>query len=340
MPTATDTWLADLLGVGALEEGATLKVRGLELAVRDGIPRVASLVTQAQADTAEMFGFKWSQQDTYASEPYLAKTRAWMVERYGDPAEWPWLAEHGERPLLVDAGCGAGVAGLELFAPILDRVRYLGVDLTDAVDVARQRFAARGAPGAFLQADLLNLPLEPGCADLIFSEGVLHHTDSTQAALRALVDILAPGGRLLFYVYRRKALIREFTDDAIREQLQSLTPAEAWQALEPLTKLGIALGELGVEVEVPEDIELLGIPAGTLDLQRLFYWHLFKAYYDPEMTFGEMHHINYDWYAPRIAHRHTPDEVRGWCEDAGLAVEDVHVHLAGITVRARRRDPN
>jgi SAM-dependent methyltransferase len=337
MPTAADSWLAELLGTGALAEGATWTTRGREMTVRDGIPRVRALVTEAQADTAEAFGFKWSQQDTYARDEYLDLTRNWMVERYGDPAEWDWLDDHGPRPLLIDAGCGAGVAGLELFEPVLDRLRYLGVDLTDAVDVARERFARRGAPGAFLQADLADLPLAPGSADLIFSEGVLHHTDSTEASLRALAEKLRPGGRFLFYVYRRKALIREFTDDAIREQLQRMTPPEAWKALEPLTKLGIALGELGVQVEVPEDVELLGIPAGTIDLQRLFYWHLFKAYYSPDMTFGEMHHINYDWYAPRIAHRHTPEEVQSWCEAAGLEVEDINLHLAGITVRARRR---
>ncbi len=310
--------------------------RSEEIVVRDGIPRVRAVVSEEQSGTAEMFGFKWEQEDTFASDTYLAKTRSWMVERYGEPAEWPWLAEHGERPVLLDAGCGAGVAGLDLFLGILDRVRYVGVDLTAAVDVARRRFAERGAPGAFLQADLTDLPISRGSVDLIFSEGVLHHTDSTEGALRALVPLLRPGGRILFYVYRRKSLIREFTDDAIREQLQAMSPEEAWRALEPLTRLGIALGELGVEVDVPEDVDLLGIPAGPIDLQRLFYWHIFKAYHDPEMSFGEMHHINYDWYAPRNAHRQTPEEVRAWCEQAGLEVEDMHVHLAGITTRARR----
>jgi SAM-dependent methyltransferase len=336
MGVATEDWLAELLGQQRLDEGAAFTVRGREVVVRDGIPRVGAAVSDGQADTARSFGFKWEQGETFASPTYLAKTRAWMVERYGEPAEWDWLAEHGDRPLLLDAGCGAGVAALDLFAPILDRVRYLGADLTDAVDVARRRFAERGAPGAFLQGDITDLPLEPGSVDVIFSEGVLHHTDSTEGSLRALAELLAPGGRILFYVYRRKSLIREFTDDAIRAQLQELPPEEAWRALEPLTKLGIALGELGVEVDVPEDVEVLGIPAGRIDLQRLFYWHIFKAYHDPEMSFGEMQHINYDWYAPRLAHRQTPEEVSRWCEDAGLEVEHLGVHLAGITVRARR----
>jgi hypothetical protein len=50
-----------------------------------------------------------------------------------------------------------------------------------------------------------------------------------------------------------------------------------------------------------------------------------------------MHHINFDWYAPRHAHRQTEEEVRRWCAEAGLEVEREDVHLAGITVVARKR---
>ena len=65
--------------------------------------------------------------------------------------------------------------------------------------------------------------------------------------------------------------------------------------------------------------------------------YIFKAYYDPDMTFGEMHHINFDWYAPRNCHRQTEEQVRQWCDEAGLDVEDEHIHQSGITIRARKR---
>jgi len=337
MSTLIATWLADVLGVPALEEGAELTVRGQELVVRDGIPRARQVLSDDQAETSEMFGFKWTQEDTFTRPQALALMRGWLESRYGRVADAPWWSEYGERPLVLDAGCGAGVSGLEVFGPMGDRVRYLGVDLTPAVDVARQRFAEHGRDAAFLQADLTRLPLAPGSVDVIFSEGVLHHTDSTEGALKAVAPLLRAGGRILFYVYRRKSLIREFTDDAIRAQLQEMTPEQAWRALEPLTKLGIALGELGVEIDVPEDVDVLGIRAGKIDIQRLFYYDIFKAYYDPDMTFGEMHHINFDWYAPKNAFRQTEEEVRRWCDEAGLDVEHEHIHRSGITIVARRR---
>lgn len=337
MSTATDTWLADVLGVQQLDEGAALTVRGQELVVTDGIPRARQLISDDQADTREMFGFKWEQEDTFTRPQALELMRNWLEERYGRVADAPWWAEYGERPLVLDAGCGAGVSGRELFGPMGDRVRYLGADITPAVDVAKRRFAEIGMDAQFLQADLTNLPLQPGSVDVIFSEGVLHHTDSTEGALKAVAPLLRPGGRILFYVYRRKSLIREFTDDAIRAQLQEMTPQEAWQALEPLTKLGIALGELNVELDIPQDIDVLGMKAGKVDLQRWFYYDIAKAYYSPDMTFGEMHHINFDWYAPKNSHRQTEEQVRQWCDEAGLDVEDEHIHQSGITIRARKR---
>ena len=338
MDTVTNTWLAALLGVDRLEEGQTLRVRDQEVVVYDGIPRIGQHISADQAATREMFGFKWTQEDTFTRPEALEMMRGWLESRYGRVSEAPWWDEYGERPLVLDAGCGAGVSGLEVFGPLGDRIRYLGVDMTPAVEVARRRFRDAGLHNAeFVQADLRTLPLAPGSVDVIFSEGVLHHTDSTEGALKAIAPLLRPGGRILFYVYRRKSLIREFTDDAIREQLQHMTPEEAWKALEPLTKLGIALGELNVEVEIPDDIDLLGIKAGRVNLQRLFYYDIAKAYYDPDMTFGEMHHINFDWYAPKHAFRQSEEEVRRWCDEAGLDIEAEHVHRSGITITARRR---
>jgi hypothetical protein len=45
---------------------------------------------------------------------------------------------------------------------------------------------------------------------------------------------------------------------------------------------------------------------------------------------------NFDWYHPLHAHRHTPEEVRGWCVELGLQVERFDVVESGISVLARR----
>src|SRR5262249_54008224 len=116
-----------------------------------------------------------------------------------------------------------------------------------------------------------------------------------------------------------------------------MTPEDAWNALMPLTKLGEMLGDLDLEVDVPEAIDLLEIPAGKINLQRLFYWHVFKAFYNPDMTLDEENHYNFDWYYPRNAHRQSLMEVRSWCDAANMKIEREVEELAGITIRARKQ---
>jgi arsenite methyltransferase len=335
--TMSSEWLWPLLGVEPPAEGAEVAVRGRRYVLSGGILREQEVVSAAQGQTSEAFAFKWSKRNTFESPVVQERARDWLLERYGRIDSREFWADHSDRPLLVDAGCGAGYSALAVFEEILPMVRYLGVDVSDAVDVAAARFGERGLPGAFLQANVTALPLAESSVDVIFSEGVLHHTDSTRDALLSLARLLRAGGTMMFYVYRRKGPVREFTDDLIRERLAAMSPDEAWDAIVPLTRLGRALGELHTVVDVPEDVDLLGIPAGPIDIQRLFYWHVVKAYYVKGLDLDELAHINYDWFAPRNAHRQSPEEVRDWCAEAGLEIEREDIQDAGITIIARKR---
>jgi SAM-dependent methyltransferase len=332
----TPEWLYDYLGISEPQEGDEIDLVRQKFVLRNGILRNQLLLSATQSQTEETFGFKWKNLNSFDSEASLARMRSWLIERYGDISSAAWLSEHGENPILLDAGCGAGMSTLELLGPIIPRVRYLGIDVSAAIDVAADRFAERKLQGSFMQADISKPPLPSNSLDLIFSEGVLHHTDSTKESLLSLARLLKKGGRFLFYVYHRKGPLREFTDDHIRNQLQSMPPQQAWEAIEPLTKLGIKLGKLDVEVDITQSIDLLGIPAGRTSVQRLFYWHIAKAFYDPNLSFEEMNHINFDWYAPANASRHTPLEIQEWCKEGGLSIEQEVVENSGITIIAKK----
>lgn len=328
-------WFSQLLGLPpSVQEGERLSIRNVECCLSKGILRAATTMSEEQKQTEEVFGFKWHQRDTFESEASLQMMQTWSNERYREAKEW---FPPREQPYTVlDAGCGAAYTGLQYFRPILGRIRYLGADISAAVDVARPRMQEVGADAAFIQCDLTRLPISPGSLDAIFSEGVLHHTDSTRGAILSLAPLLKPGGLFMFYVYRRKGPIREFTDDYIREKMQSMTPEEGWKAMEPISKLGKLLGELDIEIDIPERIDLLDIDAGKINLQRLFYWHILKCFYRPDYTLDEMNHINFDWYAPKNAFRQSPEEVSHWCKEAGLNVLHERVEEAGITIVARK----
>lgn len=294
------------------------------------------ILSQSQKQTKEAFGFKWQKRDTFEGA-VTTNMRRWLMAKYGDVTKSEWIKEHGSAPVLLDAGCGAAMSGLALWEGGLDRINYIGVDISAAIDVAKKRFDEKKIKGSFIQCDLQTIPLPNESVDLIFSEGVLHHTDNTERALCSVVKHLKVNGRIMFYVYRKKGPIREFTDDHIRDKLQNISPEEGWREMQSLSKLGMLLGELDIEIDIPDDISVLDIPKGRLNLQRFFYWHVCKTFYRPEMTLDEMVHINYDWFAPKNAHRHTEQEVRKWCQDLNLTVEREIIEEAGITIIAQKK---
>jgi len=319
-------------------EGSLRSSAGGEYPILRGIPRFVDDRGDDQSQTSDSFGFKWEQRHTYESPKVLNWSRQWVLDRYGFGTLDEMRSFFAGQERILDAGCGGGFTTSLWIEPSWQddgSAEWIGVDISTAIDVARDRLA--GIDGLhFVQADVLNLPFREQAFTAVFSEGVLHHTPSTQAALASAASVLAEGGELLFYVYRRKGPIREYSDDFVREALSSLGPEDAWKALEPLTALGGALGELDVIVDVPEEIPLLGIPAGPQNLQRLVYWHFLKLYWNEDFSAEENNLVNFDWYHPRYAHRQTEEELREWCADLDLAIMHLDSQESGFTVRARK----
>jgi hypothetical protein len=140
----------------------------------------------------------------------------------------------------------------------------------------------------------------------------------------------------MFYVYRKKAPVREWVDDFIREKLKDLRNDEAWAMPVPLTKLGKIIGDFGIEIEVDENIDLLEIPRGKYDLQRFLYWFFIKMYYAKNLSLEEMNHINFDWYRPLNCYRFEPEEIEMWLHKLRLKKIRFVAEESGITVIAKK----
>jgi arsenite methyltransferase len=315
-------------------EGRLVAAGGAVYPVVGGIPR---FVGEDRSDqVASSFGFKWSRRESFGSPSMRSRMGGWIACKYGFETPAGMRSWFAGRERILDAGCGAGLTTSLWMEPGWSNgAEWVGIDVSSAIDVARERLAGCGRTH-FVQADVLRPPFPPASFDTVFAEGVLHHTPSTREAFDALVPLLRPGGELLVYVYRRKAPLREFADDHVRELVSGLPPDEAWEALKPLTRLAQSLAELKTEVEVVEDVPLLGIAAGRYDVQRLVYWNVAKLFWNEAYSFEENHHVNFDWYHPRHAHRHTEEELRAWCAAASLEVTHLDVQESGLTVRARR----
>jgi SAM-dependent methyltransferase len=322
---------------GEIIEGTLRSPEGRSYVISNGIPRFVLTDDSGQKQTERSFGYKWQKKDAWYSPEVQAACEPWFVERYGFASTEEMRKYFGSRRHVLDAGCGGGYASsiwMDSTWQGEGDAQWYGADISEAVDVARERLSPM--PGThFVQGDILQLPFREGTFDAILSEGVMHHTPSTERALKSLAQLLVPGGEFLFYVYRKKSPIREFTDDHVRDYLSTLSPEEGWEALRPLTKLGQALSELHAEVEVPEDIPYLGIKAGRYDVQRLIYWHVAKLYWRDTFSFEENNHVNFDWYHPRYSWRQTEEDIRRWCSEAGLTIKFFDdTQESGFTVRA------
>lgn len=106
----------------------------------------------------------------------------------------------GMRVLEIGPGAGAHSA---LFA------RH-GASVT-AVDITFQRARAtaaklvlvghQGGPSGAMQADAERLPFADDTFDIVYSNGVLHHTRDTEAAIAEAYRVLRPGGKAIIMLY-------------------------------------------------------------------------------------------------------------------------------------------
>ena len=229
---------------------------------------------------------------------------------------------------------------LELFGRRLADVRYLGADISAAVDVAGTRFAEGGVSSPASSRPTSPISRCPtGSRTWSSPRACCTTPDSTEGALHTVARAACgfPAGQLC-YVYAEKGPVREFTDDLIRARLQEMEPEEAWEAMiaaDPPRGRPSASSTSTLEIEEP--IELLGVPAGSISLQRFFYWHVCKTYYRPRAhpRRAEPHQLRLvRAHATRTARRRS--EVREWCAEAGLEIERERVEEAGITIVARR----
>jgi SAM-dependent methyltransferase len=288
--------------------------------------------------TARTFSEKWRRNPDLAFAQTLderSEISRWILTRNGFENGRDLAAYLKDKRRILDAGCGNGrvTALLQRYAP--ESSQLLGVDLNSA-DVARENLA--GLPNVSVhEGDLLGDLSALGEFDFIYCQEVLHHTGDPKGGLVNLASRLAPGGEIAIYVYRRKAPVREFTDDYLRERLSSLPYEEAMGVCRSIAELGRALSELRATVRVPA-IELLEIEEGEYDVQRLIYHFFMKCFWNDELDPEANAAINYDWYHPNISSRHTVKEVRDWFTAARLEIVHEHIDQYGITTRGARPD--
>jgi ubiquinone/menaquinone biosynthesis C-methylase UbiE len=131
------------------------------------------------------------------------------VERHRYREYAPWMPEvmgfnqfKGAR--LLEIGCGMGT---DLLQFARGGARVTGADLTPrSVEISKERFRLYGVPGQFVVTDGERLPFADQSFDVVYSNGVLHHTPGTETAVREVHRVLRPGGTAKVMLYHRHSL--------------------------------------------------------------------------------------------------------------------------------------
>lgn len=309
--------------------------KGWTFAIKNWIPRFVNEISNAgQEQVQKVFGYKWARQDWGHEEKSRDFYARWVRESFNCSSDKKFFKLFNNYHHILDAGCGSGFISSYL-APSLRKSFIFNVDISSSIDVAIQY--SKGHHNAFfVQADINQLPFVYELFDAIISLGVLHHTPDTFRSLSNLVPYLKKGGQIFLYIYKKKSPLREFTDDYMREYISALPPKKAWEEAVKLTKLGKYLSNLKLTLNIPEDMPLLGIKKGRVDLQRFFYWHILKCFWNEKMDFDYNVMINFDWYYPKYAHRHTESEIRNWFKKLRLTLEIMNDVESGFYIVAKK----
>jgi ubiquinone/menaquinone biosynthesis C-methylase UbiE len=131
------------------------------------------------------------------------------VESYRYQQYAPWMHEvmefskHSGKKLL-ELGGGIGT-DLSQFA----RHGALTTDLdlsAGHLSHARENFKQRGLTGEFIHHDAERLPFDDNTFDIVYSNGVIHHTPNTRGVVDEIRRVLRPGGKAIVMVYSENSL--------------------------------------------------------------------------------------------------------------------------------------
>jgi SAM-dependent methyltransferase/uncharacterized protein YbaR (Trm112 family) len=314
-------------------EGSLRCERGHEWPVRESVPRLVPAETD-QRETLESFTAKWAGITPDEVRQRYRQQHAWYVERFGFGDDHGLREFLAEKELVLDAGTGTG-GDAARFAELAPHSVVVGLDLSGAIDVAQREFG--DLPNVhFAQADLMRPPVRPAQFDFVSSDQVIHHTPDARRAFATLAERVRAGGHLAVYVYKIKAPLRELADDWIRTRSTGMSPAECMELARDMTELGRELSRTAGSVKLERGVPLLGIAPGEHDVQRLIYWFFLKCFWNDDFSENLNVLVNFDWYHPPYASRHTEDELRGWCDECGLSITHIDVSDSGLSVLARR----
>ena len=298
--------------------------------LKKGVPRFVKDTSKDFVKTENSFSAKWRKHHTnHQAQDWKKFQQKWFFDRFG----WNNLKRFTNfmktKKFVLEAGTGIGNTANILSVNKTSTV--FAIDASESIDFAYKKYGKKFNLH-FLQADLRKLPFKKKFFDYILSDQVLHHTKNTETSFKYLTKFLKKNGEISIYVYNKKAPGREFMDDHIRKTTINMSFDDCMKFSKDIAILGKNLSKLKKEISIPNDIPILGIKSGTYDVQRFIYWHFLKCFWDPADNLERSIGVNFDWYSPKFAYRHTPNEVKKWYKESKVKIIHFNEIESGISV--------
>ena len=143
--------------------------------------------------------------------------------------------------IVLDAGCGSGK-----FSTAIARFgakKVIGLDIGEkGLEFARKQAAKTDFESIleYRSGSLLDMPFEDDYADIVWSNGVVHHTLNYEKCIQEFSRVIKPGGSLFLYVNGRFGLFELLVDSL--KQATSDVPRQHFQYF--LTGLNINSGRI------------------------------------------------------------------------------------------------
>ena len=177
---------------------------------------------------------------------------------------------------VLDSGCGGGRYSVAW--RLLGANRVVGVDISpiNIVDAARRVELAKLEEVSFKEGNVLDLPLDEGEFDIVFSNGVLHHTTDWKKGIAELMRVLKPGGWGWLYLIENPGGVFWDVIEILRVVMKNEDKARSRAALQqinmPANRIFYMLDHVMVPINLrlsPAEIEDCLRSCGAVNIRRL-----------------------------------------------------------------------
>jgi uncharacterized protein YbaR (Trm112 family)/ubiquinone/menaquinone biosynthesis C-methylase UbiE len=203
---------------------------------------------------------------------------------------------------ILDIGCGIGRESVAL-QDVISNSEIFAIDLNFAVLKSGETFKSRPHFHLIISS-LFHLPLKPSSFDLVYSQGVIHHTFSTVQAFKSIASYVRSGGYLTIWIYGLGDHLARTKDLGILVRVVYMAECvlRPFISRSPKVLRDIFFGILAI----------ISHPIIKMKVRHKEKWQIVNT----------QHSIR-DWLSHKYAYRHTYNEVFEWFEDIGFMIVDV-----------------